>query len=211
MAFDQGNVPKNMKMNDVNAAVSALGGFARSCRFMAVIEPSSDALKRFLPKNDLHYMCDAVEFPGKGFGLQEARYYGPSIATPNNMEFQAANFSFLCRVGSIEREFFDNWLEFINPSGSFNFSYPTDYYSTVTIYQLGEAPAMTGANTPQRTPYGLSATKGSVPEVVYKWRLLRAWPIVVSAQQATWADQEVLRLQVTFTYRNWDRPGYNKL
>ena len=43
------------------------------------------------------------------------------------------------------------------------------------------------------------------PIATYGWRLNKAWPTLVNPQQVTWADQDILRLQVTFTYKYWDR------
>lgn len=190
MAQSQANVPQNLRMDQVLAAVGRLGGYARSCRFAVRIDPVNQTSSR-LPPNDLIYMCDAAEFPGRGFGLTEVRYYGPSMSLPNNSEYQPANFSFLCRVGGTEREFFDNWMETINPTTNFNYEYASNYYSTVTIYQLGEI----GTNA---------------APISYSWRLIRAYPILVAPQQVTWADTDVLRLQVSFTYKYWDRPNYSR-
>ena len=41
----------------------------------------------------------------------------------------------------------------------------------------------------------------------YQWSLLRAYPMQVHPQAVTWADQDLLRLQVSFAYKYWDRPN----
>ena len=55
-------------------------------------------------------------------------------------------------------------------------------------------------------PSGSPAIKYE-PEIIYGWKLLKAWPMMVNPQQVTWADTDILRLQVTFAYKYWDRPG----
>lgn len=196
MSTAQTNAPQSLRMDNIMAAAGQFGGFARACRFAVTITPmrTSSGTSR-VPRNDLIYMCDAAEFPGRGFGVTEVRYYGPSLALPNNTEYQTANFSFLCRVSSKERQFFDDYMETINPTNSFNFEYAQNYWSEVKIFQFGETPAIAGGDT---------------PGVVYSWRLLKAWPILVNPQPVSWGETDILRLQVTFSYNYWDRPDLRK-
>jgi hypothetical protein len=145
----------------------------------------------------LIYLCDAAEFPGRGFSITPARYYGPSIQFPNNVEYGPASLSIICRTQGIERQFFDDWQDIINPVDTFNFNYQNDYACSIEVYQFAE--------------YGASAagSNGTTvkPLPVYSWRLIKAWPTLVNPQQVTWADADILRLQVTFAYKYWDRPG----
>jgi len=188
--FKQTNVPQSLSLNAFRAASDALGQFAKSCRFVVKINPSATMLTS-LPKNDLIYMCEAAEFPGRGFDVTQIRYYGPSQVMPNNTMYNTCNLQFLCRSASTERAFFDDWMEYINPTTSFNFEYPVNYYCNIQIFQFSE---FGGRNTPSNAIYG--------------WTLNKAWPTLVAPQQVTWADQDILRLQVTFAYKYWDRPDY---
>jgi hypothetical protein len=194
MAINQINPPSNLNLNHFMSRLNELGNVAQSCRFAVQFSPVS----RNLPANDLIYVCDSVEFPGRGFDVTEVRYYGPSQVFPNNSMYQQANFSFICRQRSVERKFFDDWMDIINPPTSFNFEYAANYYSTVKIYQL--------ANYSSKN----SQTQGAVTsgDVIYGWTLRKAYPILVVPQQVTWADNDILRLQVTFTYKYWDREDF---
>jgi hypothetical protein len=190
--FKQTNIPQGLSLQEFRSASDALGQFAKSCRFVVKINPSATMLSR-LPRNDLIYMCEAAEFPGRGFDVTQIRYYGPSQVMPNNTMYNTSNLQFLCRSGSTERAFFDDWMEYINPTTSFNFEYPNNYYCTIQIFQFSE---FGGVNAPLNAIYG--------------WTLNKAWPTLVAPQQVTWADQDILRLQVTFAYKYWDRPDYVK-
>ena len=195
-----------------------------------------------LPDNDLIYMCDAAQLPGRGFGVTEVRYYGPSQALPNNSEYETASFSFICRQTARERFFFDEWMNVINPVSNFHFEYANNYWSDIVIYQLGEFSSKdptplgfgglsinnpTWSPQPGRGPLtrndeeslrmreaarggtaALDQSRATAPDIIYGWTLRRAWPILVSPQQVTWQDQDILRLQVTFTYKNWDRENF---
>lgn len=194
MSMNQSNLPLNLDMASAIGALDGLGSVAKSCRFIVVIKPYAGVSARLPNSSDFHLVCDAAEFPGRGFNVMEARYYGPTRVFPNNTLYNPANFSFICRTQSKERQFFDEWMDYINPVGNFNFKYAKDYYSDISIYQLAEY-SSAGTNTNQK------------PQYVYSWSLRYAWPMLLTPQQVTWADQDILRLQVTFTYRYWDRPN----
>ena len=180
---------KDLNLNRFRSVLDRGGTLAKSCRYIVAIKPPQ-SLRTFPP--DLHYLCEAADFPGRGFAVSQARYYGPSQVFPSNSEYQPLALTFMCRADSQERRFFDDWLDFINPVNSFNFAYPNDYYSEVEIFQY--------------TEYGSNSGRG-VPNISYHWRLNKAWPILINDQTVNWADQEYLRLQVTFAYKYWDRPN----
>ena len=139
------------------------------------------------------------------FDATNIRYYGPGQQVPNNTDYGPCNLSLLCNHASLERQFFDDWQQIINPTSSFNYNYPDQYYCDIEIFQFSEygPPAgllpMTGIAAP---------ISWMSPQVIYNWRLYKCWPSFVNPQQVTWADNsDVLRLQVTLQYKYWDRPG----
>lgn len=214
MVTQVSNKPTNLTMQNFLSKVNALGGPAKGCRFVVRITPRISgggnniltALPYISKIGDLTYVCDAVEFPGRGFGVSNFRQYGPSQVVPNNTEYGPCNLSLLCNNVGFERQFFDDWQNIINPTNSFNFNYPKEYYCDVEIFQLSEYGQTVGAFD-QATTFGqISMIK--TPEVIYNWKLHMAWPTFVSPQQVTWADNsDVLRLQITLAYKYWDRPG----
>jgi hypothetical protein len=192
-------------MNDVLRAANGAGQFAKGCRFAVRIVPSGNAILN-LKMDDLIYMCDSVEYPGRGFDVTQIRYYGASQIFPNNTMYgNGVTMSFLCRTNSPERAFFDDWMEVINPVDNWNFEYADNYYAEVQIFQLAEWGSPPRASKPDM----LASYKGN-PVATYGWTLHKAWPTLIAPQQVSWADQDILRLQVTFAYRYWDRPGYSK-
>ena len=198
------NPPRNLSMNQFRAAVDNAGQFAKQCRFVVRINGAGSAINDLI-SNDLMYMCDAVEFPGRGFDVTQIRYYGPGQVFPNNTMYNTTNLSFICRTNSIERAFFDDWMDLINPTDSWNYEYADNYYGEIQIFQLAE---WGGPSNLRVTDAKNLAKYDGPPEAVYGWTLHKAWPTLVTPQSVTWADNDILRLQVTFTYKYWDRPGY---
>lgn len=197
------NSPNQISMDIFRSAMDRLGGPAKMCRFAVRILPVGS--NRLLSNTKVNYsallsemvlLCESVEFPGRGMDFVEARYYGPNIQMPTNSKYsQQVDLTFICRTQSFERGLFDDWMEIINPSNTFDFNYLTQYESKIEIYQLSDYGTVN-----QGESYG-----SVVP--VYQWNLLRAYPIQVHPQAVTWADQDVLRLAVSFSYRYWYRPG----
>ena len=134
------------------------------------------------------YLCEVAEFPGRSFMNSDIRYYGPSVKFPFQSVYEDVNFTFLCRPKSEERFFFDGWMEKVNPISTFDFNYKIDYTCSVDVFQLDEQ---------HKTSYMIT--------------LVEAYPIQISPQPVTWADDNFQRLAVTFTYSKWYRSQIDKL
>ncbi len=205
MAVFQGKeVPANLEMNKILSKMNEGKGPARSARFVVNIKPCpaiiNNGVGRFelgpdanqsrrtsvaLAKpvfGDLIYLCEVAEFPGRTFMNSDIRYYGPSVKFPFQTVYEDVNFTFLCRINSQERYLFDTWQEQINPISTFDFNYKKDYATEIDIFQLGEN-----------------------HDAKYAITLLEAYPIQISPQPVTWADDNFQRLAVTFTYSKWGR------
>lgn len=201
--FQISNPPKNLTMLDMRAKMDLLGGPAYNCRFAIRILPAGGT-DNFLSSSgytnildDITYLCESVNFPGRGFDFMEARYYGPSQILPYNTKYSnELTLTMLTRSKAYERQLFDDWMEVINPTNTFDFNYASTYYSKIQVFQLGIAASGSDKQVPP-----------TAPEAMYLWECHQAYPISVNEQAVTWADNDVLRLQVTFTYRYWNRPG----
>ena len=232
MAYSGNNPPTQVAINDMLSALNGQDQVTKGCRFIVRINPQG-LLGRLSYFNDISksmiFACDSAEFPGRGFQTSEVRYYGPKQMMPGNTTYgEGITMSFLVRSKTFERQLFDDWMDIINPPTSFHFKYPSDYYSTIEVFHYAEFgkqgsgiesaggsywdPNTNGIATPPRNiPPGVKTSANPTiryePEVIYSWRLLKAWPMMVNPQQVTWADTDVLRLQVSFAFKYWDRPG----
>jgi hypothetical protein len=195
-SFGISNPPNDLTMINFRSKIDNLGTLAKQCRYFVRILPNRGNKLQELGYNmlrDLSYLCDSTEFPGRSFEVTETRYYGPSVITPHNTKYTGEiSMSFLTRAEGYERQLFDDWQGIINPLNNFNFEYPKNYYSTIQVYQLSESPRNISDNAPKAT---------------YMWSLLNAWPATVNPQPVTWADNDVLRLSISFIYQYWTRPG----
>ncbi len=193
-----------LSMNDFKSQSSRYGGLAKSARFAVKIAPArvhlGSSYVQFL--RDFTYLCEAAELPGRGFMSLDVRYYGPNQKLPFQTQYEDTTMTFLCRSESFERQFFDDWMESINPTNTFDFNYRSDYETTIEIMQFAEYGTRTGV--------GPNTREATYPKETYKITLYNAYPLLINPQPVTWADDQVQRLAVTFTYHKWRRAGYDK-
>jgi hypothetical protein len=196
-SFPIDNAPEALDMDTFWKVSDTFGHLAKSCRFVARIIPRTGFDENTYDiMSDLTYLCEATEFPGRGLQSVDLHYYGPSFKMPYQTEYQDINMTFLCRTESYEREVFDDWMEYINPTNTFDFEYRDNYSSEITLFQMSEFEDEYGSETPLAT---------------YAFSLYDAYPVLINPQPVTWADDNFQRLTVTFTYSKWRRKNKDDL
>lgn len=189
------NAPKELDMNTFKVFAESHDGLAKSCRFVALIKPVGSLIAQYdnqakdLQAEDLMYLTEMAEMPGRGFMSMDARYYGPNQKFPYLSQYEDINLTFLCRNRSSERRFFDDWQGLINPNNTFDFNYRDEYRAVIDLYQYSDF---------DRDDLG-------GPTAEYMFSLHDAYPILVNPQPVSWADDQFMRLGVTFTYSWWTR------
>jgi len=205
------NPPSDLTMRDMLAYSSAFGGPAKTCRYVVrVIPQGARVVQRGYSDfvRQLTYLCESAEQPGRAFmNMDGVRYHGPGFKLPYQSQYEDTTMSFLCRTGSYERQFFDDWMEIINPTHTWNFSYRDEYKSEIHIYQLADFGSKQDPNA--NLPGSYTQSPATAPLAMYQWTLHEAYPIVVNPQPVTWADDNLQRLTVTFTYTKWTRRGWD--
>jgi len=184
------NGPSIPTMDELRSNSDRYGGLAKSAKFMVRMfpqRPGSYLSSSSWFMQDLSYLCEAAEFPGRGFMSTDLRYYGPNFKVPHQSTYEDLNLTFLCRDAFLERQFFDTWMEFINPNATFNFAYKDSYTSKIELFQLSDM------------------GDGNTAAAQYKFTFDEAFPILLQPQPVTWADDNYHRLTVTFTYKKWWR------
>lgn len=198
------SAPTKTSMIDFNSLYSKYGDLAKSSRFLVMVQPPPAVLKTdngdSFPIEDLIYLCESAELPGRGFMSSDIRYYGPNFKVPYQSTYEDINLTFLCRDQFIERNFFDNWMSVINPVNSYDFAYRNTYLSTIYIWQMSDVDLKSSQST--QSDSGQSR---------YLFALEKAYPILVNPQPVTWADDNFHRITVTFSYTRWYRPNLEKI
>lgn len=191
-SYEIPNAPQLSNINDFRSALGRDRDLAKASRFAVQIGKISNLF------NDLIYMCETAELPGRALVLNDYRYYGPNFKMPHQSEYTEINFSFYVRDLMKEKELFDNWMAYINPKNSYNFRFRNEYSTDVYIYQYSEV--ATFVENPGRGNEGSLQTKSIA---TYKTILRQAYPINVQPLPLSWAEDNIHRLQVTFAYTDW--------
>lgn len=164
---------------------------------LSVNDPGLPNYSKF-DTSDLTYLCESAELPGRGFMNSDIRYYGPNYKIPYQTTYEDLNLTFLCRDKFKERKFFDDWMELINPTDTYNFSYRSTYVTTINIFQMSDVTYQSdNPDDPMRAQQRYTIT------------CEEAYPILVNPQPMTWADDNFHRLTITFTYKRWRRAPYD--
>jgi hypothetical protein len=160
-------------------------GFARQNRIAVTIRPPIELVEILNYKdkdNYLTYYAEQVSMPSFDFNVTNFEFGGPTTPVPTKSDFKPVSVTFLLDDDMRQKMFFDAWINYINPKeNKFDFRYRDDYVGSVDILQLSEN------------------GKG----VSYGVRLFDAYPNSIGQIDGTWAEQEVCRLNVVFTYRYW--------
>ena len=135
---------------------------------------STDTLQR------MTFYCEMAEFPGRSLNTVDSRIYGATYKTPTLSTYQEVNFTLLCDRSLEQKKFFDVWMEYINPTKTFDFSFRDDYTSNITINQY--------------TEHG---------DLTYACTLMEAFPTTTTPMTITWSDDQYQKIQVTMCYRYW--------
>jgi hypothetical protein len=204
------NPPEFLGLQDYRSAVNKNGGPSKANRFVVRINALPQKIVRRGVYNsvvrDLSYLCEAAELPGRGFMNVDVRYYGPSFKMPFQTTYEDLNLTFLVRDLFLERQMFDDWLELINPSNTYNFNYKKDYICDIDIFQMSEI-ATSNTNEADRPGRVSAESRDPSPKVSaqYKFTFEEAWPILVNPMPVNWAEDNFNRLTVAFTYKRWHR------
>lgn len=136
----------------------------------------------------LSLVCEAAELPGVTITPIEWINYGFVQRIPGKLTFPPVSLTFICTGLMQERTFFDSWINSMIPFNSGLLVYPDDnnqqIKSNIAITQYSS----TGTN-------------------IYTVNLLEAWPMDIQPLPLDWANDQVHRLSVTFSYKKWTSNG----
>jgi hypothetical protein len=193
--------------------LSSYTGPALASRFEVVIFPKFQ-FSDIGNISDFTFQCDSAEIPGKSLTTFDARTYGPSLKFPYQTVYNDLTLTFICMGnralsagpnipsksdginGLWEREFFERWMYKINPpttnlNYNYNLQYKDEYTGTINITHFD-----TDEDKLDRVRDGGTKFTKTV-------EIQDAYPIAINPITLNWADESIMRLSVTFTYRQY--------
>ena len=128
----------------------------------------------------LNLRCEAAELPGRSIATTAMRIYGPEEKFPYQSTYNDVTLTFIVGDDMQEKLFFDAWMEWINPSLTFNMKYKGDYSVPLRINQ-----------------YDLDN------KISYSIDMVDAFPVAINAMDLNWSTDGYHKLSVTFAYTYW--------
>jgi hypothetical protein len=166
---------------------------AKPSRFRVRLVPLSvnPLLSRILDDKTLTFRCESASLPGRSIATADHRIYGPTEKYPYQSIYDDINLTFICTDSMLEKKFFDQWLEIINPQNNWNMNYKKNYEMNVQIEQYDNA-----------------------DKVTYAIELVHAFPLNVNELGLDWSSTDSYhKLSVSFAYTYWrkikDSNGYD--
>lgn len=130
---------------------------------------------------NLQFRCEATEMPGRTFVTADRKIgSAPVQKIPYQTTYNDLTMTFIVGDDMKERLFFDQWMEFINPTSNYNFTYKSNYTTDIAINQ-----------------YDLKNN------LTYKSVLIDAYPVIVNQLDLDWSNDTYHKLTVVFAYTNW--------
>lgn len=136
--------------------------------------PGSENIRKIL------LFCESANLPGVSLSTSQSRTFGEFREMPWEKLFQNITLSFYVDNSMQIKEMFDNWILNIQDPNNRNFSYYNDYITDLTI-KVGDVS--------NKSRYAVT--------------LFECYPQTVSPIQMSLTGRDVIKLDVTFAYRNW--------
>lgn len=148
-------------------------------------------------EQNITFRCDSIEFPGRHVATSEYKIYGPVQRLAYDQIFTHVTATIILGEDFAEKIFFQRWQDMAvgtargtmgHEHGIFDLGYYEDYIGTVDLNQYN-----------------------AFGERVYTCTLLDAFPINIANLPVNWADDNLLRLAVTFDYHYFvDDVGFHQ-
>jgi hypothetical protein len=211
-------------LNEFRSWLGSYTGPALASRFDVVISPQF-SFSDIGNISDFTFQCDSAEIPGKSLATFDARTYGPSLKYPYQTVYNDLTLTFICMGNSAlragpnmpsesdgnnglwERIFFERWMNYINPQTTnlnyhYNLDYKDQYTGTIHIKHYDTDTELTSPEEGAlRAGRGAGVARGS--KVTKTVEIQDAFPIAINPITLNWADESIMRLSVTFTYRQY--------
>lgn len=132
----------------------------------------------------LGLQCESAELPGKTLVTADAKIYGPTYKVPYQTQYNETTLTFVCTNDFYERKLFDRWLESIMPTDTNNMRFAKDdktrYMTNMQVIQYDD-----------------------FVKQIYAVEMIDAFPIGISSQPVSWAEDGFHRVSVQFAYQKY--------
>ena len=159
------------------------GGPSRTNKYTIRITPP-DAMSREFKRyaQELEFLCEAMEIPGRIFPVKAFSTYGQEYKFPTgDVNTSDLNLTFICTNSMRELEFFEAWQSLVINPDTWDVGLHNDFVGTIDINIFAEY---------------------NKDNPTYTFKVTNAWPTTRTQLAYSWAQgSEYQKLAVTFSWR----------
>lgn len=167
------------------------GGLARQNRFTVNLSIPSGMPNMYKEFNIVHLFCEQATLPGVALVTQPIRTYGENREMVSDRTFENITLTFLVDSKMLVKKLFDEWMSIIIDPRTRLAGYYDQYATTMNIM-----------------------IQDTESNNTYECELREAYPKIIQAVTLDNNSKDVMKLAVTFTYknhfnRNWATSDFN--
>ena len=166
------------------------GSYAKSNRFTVEITAPRTLVSSVHPSS-IEFLIKTVSFPSRSFGSTTYRSGGKfGLEVPYEMTEEPVTIAFMGTNDWSARSFWNDWIEHIQSTDSYNMNYYREFIGTVKISVYNE-------------------TEHDITNPTHQVTLHEAWPKTISAVALGWESTELVGFDVDVAYSWWTATGVN--
>ena len=171
-------------VSEFMSKVDNLGSYAKRNRYtVEIIKPT--AMVSSIQPATIEFLVKTVSFPARSFGSTTYRSGGKfALEVPYEMTEEPIDLTFLGTNDWSARKFWNDWIEHIQSTDSYNMTYYKNFIGTVKISVYNE-------------------TEGQVNTPTHTVTLHEAWPKSIGAVELGWENSELVDFTVSVAYSWW--------
>ena len=137
-------------------------------------------------ERDMTFRAETAELPGRTLSTNEYRIHGPIRKIAYASTYTDTTVTILCSRALAEKVYFEEWQNLIHNhkadanGGQYNLGYYNDYIKPVIITTFDDMGGQTSEHT-----------------------FNEAYPIGIAPISLSWGSNELIKLQITFAYRDY--------
>lgn len=161
---------------------------ARSNKFDVYIPIPLGMVPFIGTSRNLAFRCESATLPGRNLETTPMKVYGVTELFPYASTFDNVTLTFLVSDDMSEKTFFDSWVNWIQPTITYDTKYKSDYSVLLRINQY---------NVQNKLSLSID--------------LMDAYPIAINQLDLDWSSDSVHKLSVTFAYTSWRSNDINAI
>lgn len=127
--------------------------------------------------------CDQIQLPSSNIATQPHRTWGETREMPTERLYENINISVYVDGDMKVKQYFDNWINLIQNKNMRTYNYYINYVKDIDII--------------------VQSISLNDDKDIYGIKLVECYPKTISAIQLDYAAKDIMKLNVTFTYRYW--------